>query len=197
MTYNANIPQATDLISQSQSQIQTNFSQANTAFGIDHTSFDTVADQGKHKKSTYYEQLANPTTLINEVALYSKDSPAPSAGQTSLFLRQESNGNVIQMTAGNQNAKSGANTAKSTNNGETFMPGAFLMKFGTSVENATSRVVIFTTDANLDNFNTIYSVFLWPLGTSQTVSVTALSNSQFSISSVNSAVTIFWMAIGV
>jgi len=37
MSYNASIPQATDLISQSQSQIQTNFSQANTAFGIDHT----------------------------------------------------------------------------------------------------------------------------------------------------------------
>lgn len=200
MTYNPAIPQSTDIISASQSQIQTNFSQADTAFAIDHTAFSTLANQGKHKKSTYIEwanppQPTNdPVTAANEVAVYSKEDPQTT---TSLYLRQENNGNIVRMTAGNQNANSGANTAKSVNNGQTFFPGAFLMKFGTSVENATSRTVIFTTDANLSAFNSIYSVFLYPLGTSQTVALTNLSNTQFSISSANSAVTIYWIAIGI
>lgn len=192
MTYNPAIPQATDLISQSQSQILTNFSQADTAFAIDHTAFSVLADQGKHKKSTYYEQAVDPTTLINEVALYSKDL----AGATTLYLRQESNGNVVQMTAGNQNAKSGANTAKSSNNGETFWPGGFLAKFGQSNEAATSRTIIFTTDANLDNFNNIFSVFLYPLGSGQTVSLISLANTNFVLSTPSAGVTIFWLAIG-
>lgn len=192
MTYNAGIPQPTDIISSSQSQLQTNFSQANTAFGIDHTAFDVLSNQGKHKQSTYVE-ITDPTTLANEIAVYSKDL----AGVTNLYLRQESNGNIVRMTAGNQNAKTGADTAKSSNNGETFFPGGFLMKFGTSNETATSRTVIFTTDANLDAFNSIYSVFLYPLGTSQTVAVTAISNTQFTISSANAPVTIYWIAIGI
>lgn len=194
MSYNPAIPQPNDLISASQAQIQTNFSQADTIFDIDHFTFDnaTTANRGKHRKSTYVE-VTDPTTAANELALYSKDL----AGATTLYLRQESNGNVVQMTAGNQNAKSGANTAKSSNNGETFLPGGFLMKFGTSNENNTTRTIIFTTDANLDAFNSIYSVFLYPLGSNQTVAVTSVSNTQFTLSSANGPVTIYWLAIGV
>src|SRR5437899_7348489 len=110
MTYNANIPQATDLISQSQSQLLTNFSQANTAFGIDHTAFDVLTNQGKHKKATLVEQTIDPVTLANEAAVYSKDV----AGVTTTFLRKESAGTVI--------ATSGQDPIRASV-GSTFLPG--------------------------------------------------------------------------
>ena len=90
MTFNPNIPQATDLTSASQSQILTNFSQLNTIFDVDHVTYDnaTVANRGKHDKSTYIEQGADPATSANEVALYSKDLSTVST----LYMRKESSG---------------------------------------------------------------------------------------------------------
>jgi hypothetical protein len=62
MTFNAAIPQAGDLISQSQAQILTNFSQSNTAFGVDHTAFDVVSNQGFHKQVTLIAPVAASAT---------------------------------------------------------------------------------------------------------------------------------------
>lgn len=129
MTFNANIPQATDLISASQSQIQTNFSQSNTVFGVDHTAFDVVTNQGKHKKSTYVEQLANPATSPDELTLFSKDL----GGATTLYLRKENNGTVIQMSGQDPVAAS---------EGQTFLPGGMILKWGKQV--TVSDGVLFT-----------------------------------------------------
>ena len=134
MTYDPNIPQPTDLISQSQSQIQTNFAQANTAFGIDHTAFDTVANQGKHKKSTYYEQAVDPTTLINEMAVYTKDVSTI----TQLFVRRASNGTVIQLTAGDPTA---------SNEGQSFLPGGIIIKWGNNVTVSNGALYTYATGA--------------------------------------------------
>ena len=119
MTYNANIPQASDLISQSQGQLLTNFSQANTAFGVDHTAFDVVTNQGKHKKSTYVEQAADPATAANEMAIYSKDV----SGSTRLFYREESAGTVVQATSAFSQVTSAAS-------GSSFLPGGIIIKWG-------------------------------------------------------------------
>lgn len=98
MTYNPSIPQANDIISQSQGQILTNFNQANTIFDVDHVTFDnaTVANRGKHDKSTYVELAADPVTAFNEVAVYSKDTGT----QPDVFVRLENNGTVERMTGG-------------------------------------------------------------------------------------------------
>lgn len=55
MTYSPTIPQPNDLLSQSQGDIQINFSQANSIFQIDHVEFNnaTVADRGDHKQITF------------------------------------------------------------------------------------------------------------------------------------------------
>ena len=142
MSFNPAIPQPNDLISQSQSQIQTNFSQADTAFGIDHTPFSTVSNQGKHKKSTYIEQGSNPATLANEMAVFSKDL----AAVTTLYLRKESNGTVIQMSGRDPiDAASGC----------TFLPGGFLLQWGTYTitSHATTQAVSFAA-----TFGTVYSL---------------------------------------
>ncbi len=176
MTYNPAIPQATDLISQSQSQILTNFSQADTAFAIDHTAFSVLADQGKHKKSTYYEQAVDPTTLINEIAVYTKDVSAI----TQLFLRRENNGVVIQLTAGDPVIAS---------DGSTFLPGGIIIKWGQINSAGNPTPVLFATPFPTADTTTP--------GTNGTVSYTGLSATGFdAYRTGGGALTAKYIAIG-
>lgn len=65
MAYLANKPQATDLLSQSQIDIQGNFSTANTNYGINHYPFDDgTVNVGKHKHVSLPPQLASPPTAF-------------------------------------------------------------------------------------------------------------------------------------
>ncbi len=112
MTYNAGIPQATDVISESQGQLLTNFTQLNTIFGFDHVTFNdaTAADRGKHDQLTLVQAAGDSATAVDENALYSKND----GGNTRLFFRQENNGTVIQLT--------GADPVLAAA-GSTFLPG--------------------------------------------------------------------------
>jgi len=111
MTYNPAIPAANDLISVSQGDIQTNFTQANTIIAIDHYEFNhaTVANRGKHKSVVLPEGVAI-VTAANEGALYTKDDGTRPA----LYYRQESSGTEIKMT--------GIDPLQA-NNGYTFLQG--------------------------------------------------------------------------
>lgn len=96
MSFNPNIPQSTDLISQSQGQILTNFAQSNTIFDVDHFTFNdaAAADRGKHRQSTYPELGAAPTTIANEGAVFTLAGTA----ETELYFRRESNGEQVQLS---------------------------------------------------------------------------------------------------
>lgn len=119
MTYNPSIPRPTDIPAQSQADFLTNFGQLNTIFDVDHVPYDDddSADRGKHDKSTYIEQSADPATAADELSLYSKDT----SGNTRLYLRQENSGTVFQMT--------GDDPVASTN-GSSFLPGGLIIKWG-------------------------------------------------------------------
>ena len=96
MTFDPNIPQPTDFISTSQAQVLINFSQVDTIFGIDHVKFSSGSAQaGEHNKVTFVQQGSDPTTGVNELALYSKAA----SGQPELFVRRASNGAVQQLTS--------------------------------------------------------------------------------------------------
>lgn len=122
MTYNPNIPQATDFISQSQAQIQTNFSQADTAFGIDHTAFSVATDQGKHKKVTLVEQTTDPAADASGPLVYSRlvkyPVPGPSTDRTEELIRMDvaDGSTVVALT-------SFFNAPITAANGSSFLPG--------------------------------------------------------------------------
>jgi len=97
MTFNPAIPGATDLISQSQAQIQTNFSQADTAFGIDHTPFSTLANQGQHKQLTLIAPISNPNQAGNISSVYTKTS---GTGVELFYQHGTANNGVSQLTGG-------------------------------------------------------------------------------------------------
>lgn len=80
MPYNTLIPRPTDLLSTSQSDIQNNFLQANTSFGIDHYTFDSLpANNGKHNLVTtpLIVGSAHPATSVNEPKMYAMQDSAP------------------------------------------------------------------------------------------------------------------------
>jgi len=105
MTFNPAIPQPNDLLSISQGDLLTNFSQTNTIFAVNHYEFNhaTVADRGKHKFCSFPEQAADPSTAANEIALYTKDN----GGATSLYYREESDGDVHILVGGGSIADDG------------------------------------------------------------------------------------------
>jgi hypothetical protein len=74
MTYNPNIPQSTDLISNSQSQILGNFDQLNAQFGIDHVAFNTGSGNGSgfHNKVTFVSNISTPSITGAVSAIYPK-----------------------------------------------------------------------------------------------------------------------------
>ncbi len=107
MVYKPAIPQSTDFISQSQKDIIGNFEDASDIWGKppvgnanvgDHIPLTNVEDDhlGGHKKITMPEQSSAPTTLANEMGLYTKDT----SGSTEVYYRRESNGTETQVTAG-------------------------------------------------------------------------------------------------
>lgn len=69
--YNPAIPQATDLISNSQPQILGNFGELNTQFGVDHVAFNTGSanGDGTHKQITFDNapSAPNPTGTISNI----------------------------------------------------------------------------------------------------------------------------------
>lgn len=98
MTYNPAIPQANDIISQSQGQILTNFTVLDSnsvGFGVDHIQFSASADQGKHKKSTY-TRIAAPGSVATELVLYQKAAGASS----DLFFQRDGVVAETQLTGG-------------------------------------------------------------------------------------------------
>lgn len=75
MTYNPNTPLSTDRIQDTQVPIQTNFSLANTYFGVDHFEFDALSNNGLHKQVTLPDRTASPPSPIaGEWATYAQTS---------------------------------------------------------------------------------------------------------------------------
>ncbi len=153
MSYNANIPQPGDFISNSQGQIQTNFAKIDSStqgFGVDHVQFSASSNQGKHNKSTYRKQTVDPVTIANEIALYSKTA----SGALQLFLARASGGTVIQMTP-----NSGGDPAVFGFAGQSFLPGGIIIKWGNRNAVADGTTITFSADTSAFP-TTCYQVFV-------------------------------------
>ena len=98
MAYLDDIPNASDLLAISQAQIKENFSQLETQFSVDHDSLLAAGATGKHVQITLpqFDAGADPVTAAGEGMLYTKDSGT----QPELYYREESAGDIIQLTSG-------------------------------------------------------------------------------------------------
>lgn len=186
MTYNPNIPAANDLLSVSQGDIQTNFSQANTVVAVDHYEFDnaTAANRGKHKSVVLPEDAA-VATAADEGALYTKDDGTRPA----LYYRQESNGTEIKFT--------GIDPLRATN-GYTFLQGNLLMQWGKVAAPGNSGTVNFPTAFSAAPYS--IQVSLERDSGNQSVTVddapAPTANAFQYLSSSSGSAFMYWIAIG-
>lgn len=135
MTFNPAIPGPNDIISQSQAQLQTNFSQADLIFDINHVTFDnaSVASRGKHRKVDLIT-VAAPGSIAGEAVIYQKIA----SGSSNLFMQRDANVTEIQLTGP---------TPIVAATGQGFMAGAtspILYKWGQFTTNANPYVYTYT-----------------------------------------------------
>jgi hypothetical protein len=144
MSYNANVPLATQSISSTQAPIQTNFSIINSStqgFAVDHQTLTDATDGGKHNKVSLLQQGADPAALATTPIIYSKqvNYPGP-VTRSELFLREAlgDGGSVVQMTNLFTTPSAGAN-------GTTTLPGGIILKWGTVASVVNNTTITFAT----------------------------------------------------
>ena len=155
MTYNPAIPQSTDLISNSQPQILTNFAALNTQFGGgtpatggDHDGFNTGSANGSgmHNQVTFTANQAAPSLTRNAVP-----------GVSGLFANTDgTNSHLFFQNAAGTIPITGALSSAAT--GYATLPGGLLLQWGetTFVSGSVSKLVF------AKDFATIYSATIGP-----------------------------------
>ncbi len=133
MTYNASIPQPTDLISNSQPQLLANFSQLNTQFGIDHTAFNTGSGNGDgfHKKVTLANVSAPGTPVSPITVIFSK---TVSTKQELHFINDTATTQItsggLPIWKGGTVGDTGVVTLAGTSNGKIVLPNGLTYIWG-------------------------------------------------------------------
>jgi len=147
MAFNPNIPQPTDLISNSQNDILQNFQTINTAFNVNHIAMN-LGDQGKHKFLQMPEQAGPPVTAVDEGGLFAAEGQYSTI--TELFWRQENNGLTLPMTERNNAAI-----------GWSFLPSGMLIKWGIATAiGVTTYNFPDDGDVHIPSFTQVYSAVI-------------------------------------
>jgi len=147
MAYKNNIPQATDAISQSQSDILNNFAAIQTLIDVDHVDFANP-NQGQHNKVTFPVQGSAPMPTAGSIYLYNLASTLTSNNE--LFIANSS-GSTTPITASQQ---------VTSNNGWTYLPSGVLMKWGKGTATAGVYTFVFPTGPSIPAFNGIFSILV-------------------------------------
>lgn len=143
MAYTSNTPQANQRISDTQPLILNNFLDLDTWSTVNHYGFNSGANRGKHTVVTLPEQPADPGTVGNEMALYTKQSTL--SGVAEMFIQREAGGTVYEFTSSLANQ-----------NGWTRLPSGILLKWGFGAANG-NTVILFPVAATIPVFSNIFT----------------------------------------
>lgn len=192
MTFTSLIPASGQSLGFTKQKIQDNFTNYFNVMSINHVA-PNASGEGKHKFVQMPQQVAAPSTAVNEIALYSKDSTIG----TALFFRQESNGTEVQLT--------GLDPIIATE-GCSFLPGGLLIQWGSIASTSTHPNEVTFPVA----FSTvIYSIQVTPFKTvaggsvpfSVYYTLSAMSPlAKFNINTIQTVTTTIgfnWIAIGI
>ena len=179
MAYNNAIPQPTDKLRNSQSDLLGNFAAIKTLVDINHVTFD-VADQGKHKFVTFPVQSPAPTFLAGEEGLYNFLNTVTTQNELYVHIQETLVGTrpqEIPFTASSLSRSApvpaATNTAQSV--GWTYLPSGMLLKWGLAA--GTGAVEVNTTVANQPDFTAILLVQATLTGTNFTITPTFTNSS--------------------
>jgi hypothetical protein len=196
MTYNPNIPNPTDFLSDSQGQIKNNFNSANTVYGTNHFAFnDASANAGKHKYLVMPLNTGIPGTAVGDINLFNTNF-AVGAPSVLCFTRDGQGPNFTRITGI-------IDPLSSANPGYTILMGGMLLQWG--IANVTSSTTVTMPQAFTSNGVAAngYNVQVTPIspaavaGTRDYV-VNTLSSQTFKITWVGYTGTVqfYYMAIG-
>ena len=146
MVYNPNIPQATDLISNSQVQILNNFSSIDSTllgFARNHYSLTDATNGGLHKLVVFPNSPTPPVLTGTESAIY----PKTVSGDQQLFFANAAG--EVQMTVDSDafwkgGSGDGVVTANAVQNGFMNLPNGVQFRWGYASGLGDSSVVSFT-----------------------------------------------------
>lgn len=131
MAYQNNIPQPTDLLSQSQSDLLDNFMAIQTLVDVNHVDFASE-DQGKHKWVTLPSQAAIPPSgsgfASTELGLY--NAVYSVSTQQELFINKKNQATVVQIPT-TASLLSASSAPAAASNGYSYLPSGILLKWAT------------------------------------------------------------------
>jgi hypothetical protein len=187
MTYQPNIPQASQLISDSQQDLLDNFSVIKTTFDVNHFTFNDPKT-GKHKFVQFANQTVDPGTAADEVAIYSKAVAAVSQ----LFYQAQSSATPLQVS--NVIITSGANAGTA---GGTIV--FFDTIFGIRIYTGVTANIASSSPAKTVIFPTPFTTLLTGIASANDPNAIAVScnatTTQLALRPANSCV-VNWFAIG-
>lgn len=96
-TYTKEVPLAATPFNQTQSPILDNFRAINELLGVNHVSFNTVNDFGKHKFIVMPAQSDDPVTGSNEMNMFVKETPGGD-NPTEIFVSLPSDSSTVQIS---------------------------------------------------------------------------------------------------
>lgn len=152
MAYNPNIPQPTDLLSQSQSDILNNFQALGVWVDVDHVDFG-APDEGKHSRVTFPVQAPAPAFLAGEIGLYSFLNTNTTKNE--LYLVNSSAPQVT--TPITASLLSLSPTPGNNVDGWTYLPSGILIKWGSGTANG-NTAFLFPVSVNVPAFAGVLSM---------------------------------------
>lgn len=165
MSYNANIPQATDVPANSELLMLNNFTAINSFVNVNHGPFNST-NEGKHKFVSLVPQSVYPTILVTETGLFNKTYTTTSAPETYIHRQSAVGPATTPMSASILSTDAPINGM----DGWTFLPSGILCRWQSISGNGLTTITVTGTPA----FTNIFSVFLVPVDPSTTDSNTAV-----------------------
>lgn len=200
-TYQPNIPTGNVELDIDYLNIQGNFQQLDTTFGVDHVTYSNVTPQNGYHTSIHLNPIS--TVATNPPNNQPVVPPATVAGIGQLFSSQINDGNTVDtalyfLTGNGLLSQLTANIQPlSAQNGYTYLPGGIIMQWGISAVVANLNTINFTIP-----FNTAaYNISITPFSTAGTptgrIYNRVLQPTFFRVFVTNSDVTfVYWTAIG-
>jgi len=144
MTYSPITPQSQPSPAVTQTQIQTNFAQYALKFLVNHTALNKK-NQGDHENVILEKLSADPGVVEDLVALYAKNATSKSGTEPQLFAQIKkflptSNDPNDADNLGMQLTQSVVNIV-GPNQFQSFLPGNFMLYFGTVTANGTVTLI--------------------------------------------------------
>jgi hypothetical protein len=185
------IPQATDQLSQSQSDILNNFTAIQGLIDVNHAPFSDGTNYGKHKWINFPVQTGLPGSpsqfASGEVGLYNQLPTAnPITGVDELFINKIVSGGTAVQIPLTASILSTNNAPGNNSSGWTYLPSGIVFKWGNQTcAGNSAATILFPTGPSIPVFNQIFTMSIttnnYPAHSNQLVTLGTFIQTQFTV----------------